>query len=209
MALEKAFIKPLEGTRKDRRIEVLFNPGEYSIEKSNQYQSTSLPGVATPITQFVSGNASTLTLDLFFDSYEKGEDVRNYTNKFTDLLKIDSQLHAPPICEFHWGMLVFKATIEKISQKFTLFLDSGIPVRATLNTSFKEYKTITEQPQEEARQSADRTKQRILQEGDNLLLLANREYGDPSFWREIARANQIDNPRLVEIGRELIVPSLE
>lgn len=209
MALEKAFIRPVNGKRQGERIEVLFNPSEYSIEKSNQYQSTSLPGVATPITQFVSGNAQALTVDLFFDSYEKQEDVRNHTRKLTSLLNIDAALHAPPICEFIWGKLQFKATIEKISQKFTLFLESGIPVRATLSTSFKEYKTITEQLQQESRESADRTKRRVFQQGDTLSLLAYREYGNPNLWREIARANKILNPRLVAAGQEIVVPPLE
>jgi hypothetical protein len=148
-------------------------------------------------------------MDLFFDTYEKAEDVRNYTRRITGLLEINSHIHAPPICLFVWGKLVFRAVLESVTQKFTLFLDSGVPARATLNVTFKEYKTIIEQFLSIPRFSSDRTKQRQLIEGDNIWLLADREYGDPGCWRHIAKANNIDNPRKINAGRELMLPPLE
>lgn len=211
MALEKALIQPLDnnGGNNGEAVQVLFNPNEYSIEKSNQFQSAAIPGLSTPVSQFISGNAGTLTVDLFFDTYEKTEDVRNYTGKITALLDINSELHAPPVCKFVWGKLEFKAVIERISQKFTMFLDSGIPVRSTLNVTFKEYKTIEEQMKETPRNSSDRTKQRVVKQGDTLWQIAAREYGDPALWRHIAKANRIHNPGRLEMGTEIIIPPLD
>src|SRR6516165_3845262 len=94
--LKRAFIRPVNGSRANQQIEVLFNPAEYSIEKGNAYQSTSLPGMPTPVTQFVNGNADTLSMELYFDTYANSsrhpeitqrEDVRNYTRKISDLLE--------------------------------------------------------------------------------------------------------------------------
>jgi hypothetical protein len=144
MELAKAYIQPLNGSNTEK-IEVLFNPAEYALEKSNQFQSTPIVGLSTPLTQFISGNARTLTMDLFFDTYEKGTDVRAHTAKVLSLLEIDAELHAPPLCQFIWGAIVLKATVEKITSKFTMFLGDGTPVRATLNVTFKEYATLTEQ----------------------------------------------------------------
>ncbi len=208
MALEKAFIRLTNGNSAGKTIGVLFNPTEYSLETSNQFQRTAVPGTATPATQFVSGNTQNLTMDLFFDSYEKGEDVRNYTREITSLLDIDPSLHAPPICEFHWGSLNFKATLEQVNQKFTLFLESGIPVRATLSVTFKEYKTLSEQLQGVRKESSDRTKTITVKQGYSLWLIANREYEDSRLWRPIADANNIDNPRTLVVGQQLIVPVL-
>ena len=210
MALEKAFIQPLDekGRNKGERIVAMFNPEEYSIDKTVNYQRTNLPGLQTPVTQFVYGNAQTLKLDLFFDTYEKGEDVRNHTRKLTRLLDIDRDLHAPPVCKFIWGKLEFKAVIDSISQTFTMFLDSGIPVRAKLTISFTEYCTITEQLRGTPRESADRTKYHVLTQADSLWLLADKTYADPSLWRVIAEGNKIDNPRLLVPGMELIIPPL-
>lgn len=189
-------------------ISVYFNPSEYSIEKGNQFQSTSIPGLSTPITQFVSGNAQTLTMELFFDSYEERIDVREYTDKITSLLDINEKMHAPSLCEFIWGSLNFKAILERVTQRFTMFLDTGTPVRAKLNVTFKEYKTITEQLQNMNLESADRTKRRVIVQGESLWFIANREYGDSTLWRLIAKANRINNPRILETGREIIIPTL-
>ncbi|MEH1771555.1 MAG: LysM peptidoglycan-binding domain-containing protein [Nostoc sp.] len=209
MALEKAFITPINGSRSGEIIPVLFNPTEYSLETSNQFQRTAVPGTSTPVTQFVNGNTQTLTMDLFFDSYEKQEDIRNYTKKITSLLDIDPALHAPPVCEFHWASLNFKSTIEQITQKFTLFLDSGVPVRATLSVTFKEYRTLTEQLQTIHKESSDRTKRITVKQGDRLWQIAHREYEDSSLWRSIANANKISNPRIIAVGTELVIPILK
>jgi hypothetical protein len=213
-----------KGKFKDEVIKVLFNPAEYSIEKGNTFQSTSLPGLATPVTQFVTGNADTLSMELYFDTYAKSsrhgevtqrEDVRNYTRKIADLMEIDPDLHAPPICQFIWGPplgspkgVQFTGILEKVSQKFTYFLDDGTPVRATLSISFKEYKTIQQQLQEMKLQSADRTKRKELKEGDAIWLLAHQEYGDPELWRVIADHNGLENPRIVAPGTALELPPL-
>ena len=222
--LKTAYIRPTNGQYKGQQIEVLFNPAEYSIEKGNTFQSTSLPGLATPVTQFVTGNADTLTMELYFDTYAKSsrhgtvkqrEDVRNYTRKIARLMEIDKGLHAPPICEFIWGPplgtptgLQFAGIIEKVSQRFTFFLDDGTPVRATLNLTFKEYKTVEQQLQEIGRESPDRTKRAVFKQGEALWLYAHTEYGDPAHWRVIADKNELENPRLIEPGTELEVPPL-
>jgi nucleoid-associated protein YgaU len=147
-----------------------------------------------------------LKIDLFFDTYEKRQDVRDYTRKATQLLDIDPELHAPPVCKFIWGKLEFKAVVDSISENFTMFLDSGIPVRSKLTIGFTEYRTITEQLQGTPRRSADRTKYHVLTQGDSLWGLADKAYGDPGLWRVIAMANHIDNPRLLLPGTELIIP---
>lgn len=224
--LKTAFIKPINGSlaKANKTFEVLFNPAEYSIEKGNTFQSTSLPGLATPVTQFVTGNADTLTMELYFDTYAKSsrhgtvtqrEDVRNYTRPIANLMEIDPELHAPPICEFTWGPplgspegIQFRGIIERVSQKFTYFLDDGTPVRATLNVTFKEYKTIEQQLSEMKLQSADRTKRREFKEGEAIWSLAHQEYGDPGLWRVIADRNGLENPRIVAPGTALELPPL-
>lgn len=207
LALKKAMILVHHGPTTDR-IDVLFNPNEYVMESSNQYSWQTIPGLSQPIAQFISGEATTLTMDLFFDSYEKRTDVRKHTIQIAGLLDVDKDLHAPPLCKFVWGTLQFKGVVEKVSQKYTMFLDSGIPVRATLNVTFKAVQSITEQFKHIPRQSADRTKQRMIKQGDQLWHIAAEEYEDPGMWREIARANGIENPKRLESGTVIKIPRL-
>ena len=61
------------------------------------------------------------------------------------LMDIDSDLHAPPVCIFIWGTFIFQCIIERVTKKFTMFLPEGIPVRATLNVTLKEYREVDKQ----------------------------------------------------------------
>lgn len=194
-----------------------------SIEKGNQFAEVNIPGLSSPLLQFVRGNARSVTMDLFFDTYEEGEDVRNYTDLITGwdagsilsqlpkkgLMDIDSNLHAPPICIFNWGKFNFQCIIERVTKKFTMFHPDGFPVRATLSVTLKEYKEVDVQVKEISPQSADLTKRRVVIQGDSLWFIAFKEYGDARDWRPIANANNIDNPRILNPGQELIVPAKE
>jgi hypothetical protein len=163
-------------------------------------------------------------MELFFDTYEQGTDVRLSTDLITGwdagsmlsklsprkgLMDIDSDLHAPPICIFTWGDFNFQCIIEKVSKKFTMFHPDGFPVRATLNVTLKEYKEVELQVKEISTQSADLTKRWVVTRGENLWFIAFKEYGDPEDWRLIADANDIDNPRFLNPGQELVIPVKE
>lgn len=207
--LKKAIIHILDaqGERKEE-VPVLFYPSEYSMEKSNEFASINIPGLESPMLQFSRGNLETLTMDLFFDSYEMDEDVRDYTNKITDLLKIDPEIHAPPVLKFVWGAMNFTCVLSRVSKKFTMFRSDGIPVRATLGVTFSEYKTEIS-AREKPLQSSDRTKTYTVRQGDSLWAIAAKEYGDSTLWRPIADENRIENPRLLEIGRDITIPPME
>ena len=207
--LKKAIIHILDaqGERKEE-VPVLFYPSEYSMEKSNEFASINIPGLESPMLQFSRGNLETLTMDLFFDSYEMDEDVRDYTNKITDLLKIDPEIHAPPVLKFVWGAMNFTCVLSRVRKKFTMFRSDGIPVRATLGVTFSEYKTEIS-AREKPLQSSDRTKTYTVRQGDSLWAIAAKEYGDSTLWRPIADENRIENPRLLEIGMDITIPPLE
>lgn len=207
MGVEKALIYIYRGSKEDK-VEVMFNPSEYAMDASNKFSYKKIPGLSLPIAQFISGESASLTMDLFFDTYEKNEDVREYTNKITGLLDVDKDKHLPPLCKFVWGSLSFKGVVERVSSRYTMFLESGVPVRATLNVTFREVQSVTEQFKRIPRQSADRTKQRTIRQGEQLWHIAAEEYENPGLWREIARANGIEDPRRIEPGTILKIPRL-
>lgn len=216
--MEKAYLERTD-RKEDNKIHFLFNPKEFTVEKSNQFSEVTPFGRSSPIIQFIRGNARTITMDLFFDTYEEGTDVRDYTDTITGwedptkkdkgLMDIASGLHAPPVCKFIWGKFQFKCIIERISKRFTMFLPDGTPVRATLNVTLKECMSLKEQTDFENLQSSDITKRWTVIQGDSLWSIASREYGNPGDWRLIANENGIDNPRLLTPGMELRIPRKE
>ncbi|MBD2867587.1 CIS tube protein [Paenibacillus arenilitoris] len=208
MALSKAQFWIFRSSETEK-IDVLFNPTEYELDSGNQYSEKEVPGLQTPLSQYTGGDQTKLTLNLFFDTYEAGVDVRTHTSKIVGMLDVDSDLHTPPTCKFIWGSLDFKGVITNISQKYTMFLETGVPVRASLTVTMLSSQTMKEQYQEIPRQSADRTKQKTVKQGDQLWSIAAHEYEDPGAWRHIAEANGIDNPRMLTAGSSLTIPRLE
>jgi len=51
-------------------LSVSFNPTEYTLNKGAQIAEVAIPGLDSPILQFVRGQTETLSVDLFFDSTE-------------------------------------------------------------------------------------------------------------------------------------------
>jgi nucleoid-associated protein YgaU len=223
MALTKAIIEMEYGDAIGSRhgvpsqIEVQFNPTEYTLEKSAQIAEIAIYGIDSPILQFIRGQNEKLTLELFFDTTNEGmgeqaRDVRDLTKSIYQLVKIQPKKHAPPRIRFTWGQgLSFKAIVESVQQKFTLFNPNGIPLRATVSVTFREYKTLEEQLKELNLQSADHTKSYVVTRQETLHQIAAKVYDDPSRWREIADANEdlVTNPRRPVPGTVLEIPPLD
>jgi nucleoid-associated protein YgaU len=89
-----------------------------------------------------------------------------------------------------------------------MFLESGLPVRATVTISLRQAASATEQQEQIKKQSPDHAKIHAVQRGETLQMIASREYDDPGEWRRIADANGIDDPLQVEPGRRLMIPPI-
>lgn len=204
----------LTNTVTGERFRVLFNPEEYTIHRETNFAQLAVPGLSSPVVQFVHGQAGTLEMELFLDSLEDnrqaaaGSDVRVLTRRIVDLMDIDPTLHAPPPVIFAWGSLTFTCVISRVTQRFVMFLPSGVPVRARLTVSFSEYRTADREAKDVKRETADFTTVHVTSAGDTLPLLAWREYGSAACWRPIALRNGIDDPRVLPVGVTLVLPRL-
>jgi nucleoid-associated protein YgaU len=218
--LQKATITILDGSHQNETISVLFNPSEYSFEKSNSYKAVPVPGLGTPLIQFVNGESDSLSMELFLDDYTDPLgpksaavgpplNVAKRLKGLFQLLEVDRALHAPPHVRFNWGPLEFFAVIEKLSRKVTKFQPDGTPARATVSVVFKEYRSLQRQLREPRRESADRSKRRVFTSDKSLWLFAADEYDSPHEWPRIAEANDLDDPRDVKPGDWLILPPME
>jgi hypothetical protein len=208
---------------------VQFNPTELSFEKAVQVAEITIPGLDSPLLQFVRGQNEKLTVDLFFDSTEDGTgpgatSVTTRTDAFYSLVKIDPITHAPPICDLFWNANFpgssllsesasqsrhsFTFIVESIRQKFTFFSPDGTPLRATLTLSLREYKTLDQQLAQLNLSSPDRTHAYVTAQADTLSSIAGQFYRKPSEWRAIADENEIDDPRRLLVGRVLTIPPI-
>lgn len=204
-------------------VEVLFNPSEYQLTDGANYSEKKIPGLDGPVLQYISGEATELSLSLFLDTYvpkkpagllsfgsseDASTDVSAITKQIADATSIDGSLHRPPKVTFKWGSLNFVGVVTKFNHTYIMFTESGMPVRAKVNMTFKSLISPTDTRRKSPFESPDRSKYRTICQGMGLWDIANMEYGDPDMWKVIARENGILNPLDVRPGQVVKLPAL-
>jgi hypothetical protein len=237
MQISKAVITAHWHEGGDQHIEVQYNPGEFTLDKQVTLGEATIPGLDAPLQQFVRGNAEKLTLDLFCDTTEHGMgehavSVTTVTDQIYQLIRIEPTRHAPPLLTFKWNdefpgnrvgaganapappplggqrRNAFDCIMESIRQKFTLFSSEGVPLRATLTVTLREYRNLETQLQQLSLSSPDRTHVHVLEQGGSLAGVARRYYDQAAQWRAVANENRIEDPRRITPGVFLRVPPI-
>lgn len=213
--LAKAMIINLDS---GERITCLFNPNAYTYSKENEWVHGAGAGQNMPRLEFSHGRPATLQMQLFFDTYAKGEDVRAaHTEAIWNLMLVDpalkdpkTQKSRPPRVRFQWGQAwTFDAVITSITQRFTMFLGNGTPVRATLDVSFQQAKDPADLPAQNPTSGGDGGERAwTVSSGDTLAWIAFKTYGDATKWRPIAEANSLSNVRRLAPGTVLVIPNV-
>lgn len=198
-------------------VSCMFNPHEYTLTKQNRWEAGETKGKNTPNIKFKQGGAQNLKLQLFFDTYADGTDVREHTSGLWDMMMVTEEeknqknnKSEPPKVAFHWGGFYFKAVVTNITQRFTLFDKEGVPLRTTVDVTFQQ----VEDPEDHAGQNPTSgggppLKTHIVEAGERLDLIAAKIYGDASQWRRIAQANQLIHPLRLREGQQLVIPPIE
>lgn len=121
-----------------------YNPKEIGLDKAVPWTKGKNSKSNTPDLEFTSADGRSLTVELFFDTYETGSDVHaQYVApllKMTEVMGEGSEEEKrPPMVKVSWGTLpAFQGVLESVSTKFTMFTSAGIPVRATCSCKLKE-----------------------------------------------------------------------
>ena len=211
--LEKLRIKNLDTSEE---FFVLFNPTEYTVEDASKWADQDKMG-QKPELHYTGGDRKKLTMELFFDTYEARVDVRTHTGKIAGLLVFNKEKHRPPKVELSWGPtppggpnaeFPFVGVLETLKQQFVLFLADGTPVRAKLSVAFTQFTLPEEELQKNEPHSPDLTKLYVVKVRDTVSAISSLFYQDPSKWREIATANNIDAPRHLTPGQVLRIPKI-
>lgn len=206
---ERAMLRIVVPEVDEPDIPLRFNPTSYQLRKANNFSEIDIPGLETPPVQYVRGGAETLSFDALFDTSDSQKNVRDeYVDRVADLMRINSELHAPPIVQFIWESEIFQGVLSDMSVSYVLFTPQGVPMRAEVSLTLTAYRPVEVQIAERPRNSPDVEKSITLRRGDRLDQIADGVYQDPARWREIARLNDIRDPRRLEPGQLLLVPRI-
>ena len=202
-------------------IQVLFNPTEYTITKTNTWNFKTVKGKSLPPASFGGGNPREVSLSLLLDvSLLQGQSVLDITNKLFKMMDVPSgsgsggASSAPAFITFRWGAVdTFKAACTSLTVAYQLFRPNGEPIRADVKMQLKQTGEASTASSGSANKGQNPTTRgtgslgmHVVQDGDTLPSIAYKAYGDATRWRLIAEFNDVDNPLHLRRGMPLTLP---
>jgi nucleoid-associated protein YgaU len=120
---------------------------------------------------------------------------------------------SPPFVKFEWGNIkLFTAVVTKVDVTFTRFAPDGTPIRAKADVDFLQNDLLLSDdiiPFQNPTSRTDGRKTRIVHAGDRIDQIAFEEYQDSRYWRNIAEANNLDDPFQLTDGQLLVIPNID
>ena len=191
-------------------VDVDFNPETLKVSFANEHKGGDQPGGNSK--QFLGSGSSKLSVELLFDTSveqnDANKDVRKKTEKVAYFIQAKKQSdrnnkRVPPGISFEWGTFIFRGVVDSMDETLEYFSEEGIPLRASisLTISRQEIEFLFGEPGRAGGGTpgvvSDGTPGIETQEparpGDNVQQMAARN-GDSSDWKNIAVANNIDDP---------------
>lgn len=196
---------------------VLLNPADVKHTRGIVYDKKKAQGQPAIDPKFSAADVETLGFALVLDGtgvvpLPAGEarlDVKTQLENLNKLVyQYDGNQHEPGRVRLLWGTLIFFGRMQTMSTHYTLFKPSGAPLRAKVDLSFVGSMSKRETELVSNLSSPDLTHLVEVRDGDTLPLLCNRIYGDPGYYLEVARFNQLTDFRNLKPGGKLHFPPL-
>ncbi|MBH1934406.1 LysM peptidoglycan-binding domain-containing protein [Streptomyces sp. AV19] len=200
------------------RIRLHFSPDRVSVGKQARWDRSRAPSnAAAARPQFIGAEPRTMTLDVFLDAPGiTGSGVQDEVEKLLGCCvpttrSAASKPASAPWVRLEWGRsrtTGFLAVVTQVNAAYTRFRTDGTPLRAECSLTLEEVGS-SQQRQNPSSGADGPVGTHLLVSGDTLPGIAWRTYGDATCWREIARANGIDDPERLRPGTTLVLPVLE
>jgi Contractile injection system tube protein/LysM domain len=193
-------------------ITCAFNPGSYSVSKTNVWTYKPTQSKDYPEPEFGGGLPMTYKLSLLLDTslQGSGQSVKDQANALMKAMHGGGS--APKFVTFSWGANKLpKAAPMSISIQYALFAPNGDPTRAFVDLELGQAEDTSPagQAQNPTTRGTPGLRSHIVQDGDSLHGIAYESYGDATRWRVIAEANEIDDPLRLRRGTSLSIPRLD
>ncbi|MEQ9289282.1 MAG: LysM peptidoglycan-binding domain-containing protein [Cyclobacteriaceae bacterium] len=204
------------GSKEESTFTMQVNPSKYSF--SYRSLGNEPEAMANNKQQDKSNIPDAKKLDLSFFLDTTGvipttgfDDLPGAISKFNKLcLEVNGDIHTTNYLKIYWGKgLSFPCKLETVRMDYLMFNPSGIPIRAELNASFKEFIDPETDANKVKTSSPDMSHVVTIKAGDNLPTLCNNIYGDPKYYIQIAEINGILNFRHLQPGQKVLFPRMQ
>jgi LysM repeat protein len=189
-----------------------FNPAEYTQVYDAEYVKGQGEGTTSSPMVFRRIPPQQYAFDFIFDGTgAAGEKITVYARiqEFFALVGYDGEIHRPRFLKLIWGTLESRCILVKAEVTYRMFRPDGVPLRATLKATFSENMDDKTRALTANDKSADLMRSRMVMEGDTLPGLAYQIYGDPAYYLQLARSNELDSFRELQVGQRLFFPPVE
>lgn len=138
----------------DLEVTAQYNPKELQVDLTVPWQvnpqANKNPDKGIQL-EFTGAQGRSMSLELTFDGYEDNQSIAGKVDTLQKMGmpkkpgNVDENLRRPYWCVVTWGSTVpnFRCVIESVSTKYTMFSESGVPLRATCTVKLKEADTLT------------------------------------------------------------------
>ena len=217
--LEKLRINVYKDAARQKDIatfQLMFNPESYALAHKNVYSTRQGANTSGRAAAYISGEPTQFSLKIIIDGTGVTEiglahriEVQDEVDRFLKLAaNMDGDIHQPRFLVVKWGKLAFPCRLEQTQITYTLFDNSGSPLRAELDTVFIQDQPTAARLRAEGKNSPDLTHVRIVQAHQTLPLLCQEIYGSPGYYLQVAEANGLDDFRNLRPGQQLVFPPL-
>src|SRR5256714_1595753 len=205
-------------TNSDKTCQVQFNPENLKVSFANQISKPQTTGdkKGKPPKQFVGPGTTKLALQLWFDvtapmppGQKAEQDVRKLTKKVAYFITPkpgeSDEKKIPPVVRFSWGSFQFDGIMESLEESLEFFSSDGRPLRASVTIGVTQQEITEIKPKNITPPGIKTPGTRPLTPapaGKSVQSVADSQ-GKGDNWQDIAAANNIENPRLLQPGQLL------
>ena len=209
-------------------VRVQFNPESLKVTYANQLvtKENQSAQTGTAAMQHVGKGTTKLAVQLWFDvnhpssTPEEGvgpRDVRDLTTQVAYFItpndKSDPGKYVIPGVRFQWGSFSFTGVMESLDETLELFSNDGRPLRASLSLGLIQQEIVAFNKGQgmslpktgdvSGNEAAGTVPLTTASAGSTVQSLADTSGKASGNWQDIASANGIENPRLLEPGQLL------
>ena len=150
-------------------------------------------------------------LDISIIGQAKPVIVQEQVNTLRNLVvDVDGEIHQTRYVKITWGdRPVFKGSIVSLDLNYKLFDTSGNPLRVLAKLRLREWQPADGEARTDPFASPDITHERTFKASDKFSLITNKIYDSPSYYIDVARANELDSFRKIPIGTSLNFPPVK
>lgn len=200
---------------------VMFNPASFTEDLTRTWSNLDVTGQGGSAVEFTKTNSADISMDFIFDATGASVNsplatVAKEAGSVDVLIELFKRTcyeqrpttHKPPFLTIVWGTFLYSCVLSGYKVAYDLFTPSGRPIRATVSCTFQAYRGRLLDALILNRSSPDLTHTHVVKAGDTLYNIADKIYGDSQLYLEIARINNINNPRNLNVGDVLVLPPI-